>query len=114
MNPKRKGLFCVMAPILGFILAAGCAEPSVRPAPLSIRVEWTGTGKIQLDGRPCSLDRLPARLRARGAEPDTPITVIVPEKTEDTALAAIHRTLSAAGFRRVVFSRGRHVTATAP
>lgn len=115
MPNLKRSVGPAIASVLGLLLwSAGCAKPPVGQAPLVIRVEWTGPGKIQVDGRPCSLDRLPARVRARGAEPDTPITVLLPEQTDENVLASIHRTLTTGGFRRVVFSKGRHVSATIP
>ncbi len=96
--------------ILLFVLTtAGC---STTPGGLSgskIQVSVSSFGRITVDGRSVELSRLAGRLRSMGAGPGTRILISVPKDIYNSTIMDISRTLSAAGYRKVLFVKPKQV-----
>lgn len=91
---------------------SGCVS---TPAPETgeIHLTMTSVGTVLIDGKTVARSELPRLLKASGAEAGTPIVVAIPAKTPMTAVTALASQLASAGYRRVAFTRPRHVEAKA-
>lgn len=103
-----------LAGLLGIVVLAatgltGCLHARTPPA---VEISMIGPAQFLVDGRLTDLPGLPARLRAAGAEPGTPVRVQVSTHTTESEMQPLMRQLSRAGFRRVFCSRPRTASAS--
>ncbi len=93
------------------LLVAGCGIPKGK-APPRLDIRYISGNQVIVGDRSVPLAELPAALKAEGATSRTEIAVSVPADASQTAMAAIGSKLATAGFRRIVFMRPRHASAS--
>ena len=91
------------------VLAAGCATSRTGPV-APIQVAYVSGDTARVAGSNVKISALPHRLKSLGAGAETPISISVPEHTSTAEMAAFTRSLSEAGFHRVVFVKPRQAT----
>lgn len=104
--------------IVALVLLLAGASSSCRIGAGSVgserlRVTLSADGAITLEGRPVSLERLPAKLKSAGAGPQTSIDIAVGATTSQTRMAEVTRALANAGYSRIMFVRPRKASVDA-
>jgi hypothetical protein len=61
-----------------------------------------------VNGHATSLDMLAKQLHRAGAGLDSPITINIPTDTPLTSVSTITRSLTSAGYRKILFKRPKH------
>jgi len=84
----------------------GCGTTAAQGG-RTVRISVLDGGKIAVNGRVFTRDRLIKKVKAAGARPTTAIEVSIPTGAPQTIMVDITRDLRKAGFTKILFVRPR-------
>ena len=108
VRPMFRSVLSILA--AAFVMfVTGCATPRGTSATMSVTL--VSAEVVRVRGKDIAVAALPKRLKSLGAGSNTPIAVSVPADAPKGELSELTRSLSKAGFRRVLFVKPQHATA---